>query len=89
VVTNLQVTHTGSDLLHDARALVAADDRHRHPGEVAGADVVIGMAQAGGLEGHQHFAFLWTIEIYVLDTPFLIDIPQHGGIHLHANHPHR
>jgi hypothetical protein len=45
------------------------------------------MAQSGGLERHQDLAVLRTVEFDLLDTPFLIDIPQHGGVHLHGQNP--
>ena len=69
VVTGFQVPNTGSDFLHDARALVSADDGHRHPCQIAGKDMVIGMAKAGSLEGHQDLAVLRTVEVNLLDTP--------------------
>jgi hypothetical protein len=74
VVADLQVPHPGTDLLHYAGTLVATDDRQRH-GKVAGADVMIRVAEPGGLEGHQDLTVLRAVEVYFLDTPFLIDCP--------------
>ena len=81
MVASLQAAYAGADFLHDARTLVPTDDRQQ-PRKVTGAHVVIGVAQPGGLEGHQNRALLWAIKIYVLDAPFLIDVPQHRGVHL-------
>ena len=48
VVAWLQVTNARPDLLDDARAFVPAEDWQRS-GQVAGSDVLIGVAEPGGL----------------------------------------
>ena len=74
MVADLQVLHAGADILHDTRTLVAADDRQRHR-KIAGPDVMIGVAEPGGLKGHQDLAVLRPIEVYLLDAPFPIEFP--------------
>ena len=69
VVADLEVATPGPDFLHDACALVPADHRQRHAGQVAGPDMVVGMAQAGGLERHQDLALFRSVEVDLLDTP--------------------
>ena len=39
------------------------------PAQVAGADVMIGVTQPGGLEGHQDLAILRPVEFDLLDIP--------------------
>ena len=46
----------GPDRLDDAGALVAAAERQVADGDVAGGEVVVGVAQAGGRHAHQHLA---------------------------------
>jgi hypothetical protein len=83
MIAHLQVAHSRPDFLHHAGAFVAADDGHRG-GQVAGPDVVIGMAQSGGLEGHQHFALLRRVEVDFLDAPFLFVVPEDRRVHFHG-----
>src|SRR4051794_26540765 len=87
MIADFQVAHTRSDVLDDPGALMAADDRHRHSGEVPGADVMIGVAQPGGFERHQDLTVLGTVEFDLLDAPVLIDVPKDGGTHLHGYPP--
>jgi hypothetical protein len=82
VVTDLEVPHTGAYFDDDTGAFVAADDRNRC-GQVPGSDVVIGVAESGGLEGHQDFTVARGIEVDFFDAPILFVVPQDGGIHLH------
>ena len=74
MVAGLHVPHAGADFLHDASPFVATDDGQRH-GKVAGADMMIRVAEPGGLEGHQDLAVLRPIEVYLLDAPFPIEFP--------------
>ena len=46
--------------------------------------MVIGMAQAGGLEQNEDLALFWSVEVDLLDTPRFVESPQHGGVRLHA-----
>jgi hypothetical protein len=85
MITDLELPDPGADLDDDSGTLVAADDGDRR-GQVTGADVVVGVAESGGLEGHQDFALLWRVEVDFFDAPILFVIPQDGGIHLHLVH---
>jgi hypothetical protein len=51
VVADFKLPDSSADLDHDTGAFVTADDGNRG-GKIPGSDVVVGMAQAGGLEGH-------------------------------------
>ena len=57
-----------ADLEHDAGALVTADDG-RDAGQVAGADVVVGVAHAGGHHLHEDLTGLGRVELDLLDRP--------------------
>ena len=83
VVAGFEIANPRADLLDDASALVAADDRHRHR-EVARARMVIGVAEPGCLEGDQDLTLLRPVEIDFLDAPISIDFPQNRRVHLHA-----
>ena len=88
MVTRRESLHARADFPERSRTLVAADDRQRC-GQVADADVLVGMTQAGGLPRHQHFAVLRRIEIDLLDGPvasefqrmaaFVLSCPQVRG----------
>src|SRR6185437_12227793 len=73
----------GADFLDDSRALVPADDGHRG-GQVAGDDVLVGMAQATAAEGDEHLSLLRRVEFDLLDRPLLVPVPQHRCASLHA-----
>jgi len=75
MIADFQVAHAGTDLLHDARALVPADDGHWNSGEVAGADMVIGVAKPSGFERHLDLTLLGSVEIDLLDAPVLVHVP--------------
>ena len=85
MIAHLQVADPGADLLDDARPLVPADDRQCHAGQISGLDMVVGMAQPGGLERDQDLALLRSVEVDFLDRPRLVESPQHGGVRLHAS----
>ena len=86
VIADFKFPHSGTDFDDDTGALVAADDGNRG-GQVPGSDVVVGVAQSGGLERHQDFAVFRRIEIDLFDAPILFVVPQDGGIHLHQVSP--
>jgi hypothetical protein len=72
----------GAHADHDAGALVAADDRERHR-DVAGDQVLVGVAQPARGELDQYLALLRRVELSVLDLPFLVQTPEHRGLGLH------
>ena len=74
MIADFQFPHSGADLDHDTGAFVTADDGNRG-GKISGPDVVVGMAQAGGLEGHQDLAVARRIEVDFLDVPHLFVVP--------------
>ncbi len=84
MIADLQVPHAGADLLHDTGALMPADRRKRHAGQIAGLDMVVGVAQPGGLECDEDLALFRSVEVDLLDTPRLVELPQHGSVRLHA-----
>src|SRR5690606_13983972 len=57
-----------------------ADQRwlRRATGEVAGDEVLVGVAHAGGGELHQHLVLLRGIELDLLDAPGRVALPQDG-----------
>ncbi len=72
----------------DAGALVAADDREAGS-EVAGADVLVGVAQAGGNEPDEHLADLRGIELQLGNLPVLARRTHDCCPGLHAHSPGR
>ncbi|MEZ5297493.1 MAG: hypothetical protein R2697_14825 [Ilumatobacteraceae bacterium] len=89
MVAGLEPVDARTDLLHDAGALVAADHRRAGSGtgEVAGHDVLVGVAHAGGDQLDQHFVLLRGIELDLLDAPRRVDLAQDGGACLHVQTP--
>jgi hypothetical protein len=77
VVTDGQVLHPGPDLADDAAALVAGDQGQVFRLGVAGWDVVIAAAQAGGHHLHQHFPGLRGVELDLLDAQLAGCLAQH------------
>ena len=76
--------HAPADLLDDARALVA-----QHGGRVArrvgaGGGVQVGVADAAGLQAHQHLALLGLGQLHLLDHQRLTELLQDCGAHLHG-----
>ena len=68
VVAGRQPADVLADLLDDAGALVAADDRQLER-QVAGHQVLVGVAHAGGGDLHQHLTGLGLVEVDLLDAP--------------------
>ena len=75
MISNFEIRHARADLFDHTGAFVAADDGQRKPRRVAGANVVIGMAKAAGGKGDQHLALAGRVEVDLLDTPVLADLP--------------
>ncbi len=71
-----------ADLDDDARALVPADHRHGHL-QVAGDQVLVGVTHAARGHLDHHLAMPRAVEVDLLDLPFLVQSPQHGGFRLH------
>ena len=86
MVARREIAYARPDLGNDARALVAADQRKRS-GTVAGAEMMVGVAETGRLERNQDFTLGGWIEFDFLDAPGLVDTPQHGSMHLHGDPP--
>src|SRR5690348_6721075 len=76
------VRDIGPDARHDAGPLVAADDRERHR-DVAGDQVLVGVAQPARGELDQDLALLRGVELDFLDLPLLVQTPEHRGLGLH------
>jgi hypothetical protein len=83
VVARLQPGHAGPDLLDDARALVAADDRVAD-GNVAGLQVLVGVAQADRHPAHQHLAGLGGVEVHLGDLEVIAQLAENRCLGLHA-----
>ena len=83
MIADCQVPYPWSNFLDDAGTLMPTYQRQCER-KVTLADVVIGVTQPGRLEGNEHFAFFWTVELDLFDTPLLVDVPYHCRIHLHC-----
>jgi hypothetical protein len=83
VVARLEPGHPGPDLLDDARALVAADDRVPDR-NVPGLQMLIGVAQAGRHPAHQHFAGLGRVKVEFGDLPVPTQIAKDRCLGLHG-----
>src|SRR5215831_11512642 len=76
VVARFQPAHAVADFLDDARTLVPADDREAHR-DVAGPQMIIGVAQPGRREPDEYLAGLRRVKIQLGDLPVLADAPQY------------
>ena len=83
VVTGLDLGDAGADLLDDAGALVAADDREPRD-QVAVDQVQVGMAEPGGDVPDQHLAVLGRVQVEFHDFERLVRVVQYGCPGLHA-----
>jgi hypothetical protein len=63
---------------------VAADHRER-PGQVAGDDVFVGVAQSAAAEFDENLTRLRRIEVDLLDTPFGAAFPENRRLCFHSN----
>jgi len=82
VVARSDVVDAVTDLLDDAGAFVPADERVV-AGQVAGARVVIRMAQARGRELDEHLARLGLVEVELDHVPGLAGFPHDCCARLH------
>ena len=71
-----------ADLLDHAGTLVAADDRQLER-QVAGHEVLVGVAHARGRQLDEHLAGTGRIELDLLDAPRRPDLPQDRCLRLH------
>ncbi len=83
VVARLNPAHAGAGLLDGPRPLVPADDRVADR-DVAGAHVVVGVAQAGGGEPDKHLAITRRIKVQFDDLPVLAYVPEYRCLGFHA-----
>jgi len=68
MIAGLEIRDAGADIEHDARAFMAEDDREYGADRaMAFEHPEIGMAEARGLELHQHLAGRRRIELDLLD----------------------
>ena len=86
VVAGREPADTRADLLHDAGALMAADDRQLER-QVAGDQVLVAVAHARCGQLDQHLARAWWIELDLFDAPRRVDLPQNGSFRLHVQTP--
>src|SRR5690606_37354167 len=77
-VARLHAAHVRPDRLHHARALVPADDGEPDRGVALG-DVVVGVAQARGVEPHPYLVRLRLVELQVDDLPAGVRLPRDRG----------
>jgi hypothetical protein len=84
VVALLERGHAGADVDHDARAFVAEDGREDAFRVGAGERVVVGVADAGGLDLDQHLAELRSFEVDGFDGQRLAGLPGDGGFGFHG-----
>ena len=79
MVTDGESLDTGTDGGDDPGALVPAEHGEPRRRNAAGHQVVIGVAQAGGLELHRDLTAPRLADLDVLDRPWLVDAPQQRG----------
>ena len=80
----LSVVTPGPDVDHDARALVAEDGREDAFRVGARQRVVVGVADAGGLDLDQHLAGARAFEVDGFDRQGRAGFPGDGGTGLHG-----
>jgi hypothetical protein len=83
VITRLQPGDARPDLLDDAGAFVPADDGETGR-QVAVAQVLVGMAQAGGREADQHLAGLRPVQVDLGDLERPPVTPEDGRASSHV-----
>ena len=84
MVAHLHPGDAGADGLDDAGALVPPDQRQA--GGAAGADVLVGMAQARRLHLDQHLVRLGLVEVQFGDLPGLTALAEDRRQRLHRAH---
>ncbi len=76
MVARREVVDSLADLDDDTGAFVAAEDRERRHRDVAGDDVVIGVAHARHFERDLDLALARVTDLDLLDRPRLMEIPD-------------
>ncbi len=85
MIAFLERLHVGADVDYHARAFVAKDGREQ-PFRVRTRQCeFVGMANAGGLDFHQHFAGPWPVKIDVFDGERCACFVRDGGFDFHAS----
>ena len=87
VVAFLQRGHARAHVHHDAGALVAEDGREDAFRVGAGERVVVGVADAGGLQLHQHFARFRAFQVDGFDDQRFAGFIGDGGFDFHGGLP--
>jgi hypothetical protein len=97
VVAHGQPGHLGTDLHDLPRALVTTDHRKLldpelllslvGKDEVPGEQVLVGVAQPGADQLHQHFTALRRVELDLFHAPVGLRLPQDRRVHLHRDRP--
>ena len=85
VVAGRDVGDALADGLDDARALVPEHRRRVARRVGARGRVEVGVADAAGLEAHEHLAGLRLGQVDLRDVQRLAELLQHGGTHLHGS----
>ena len=85
VVALLEGGHAGAHVDHDARAFVAEDGGEQAFGVGATERVVVGVADAGGLDLHQHFTELGALQVHGLNRQRGTCFPGNGGLGFHGH----
>ncbi len=83
VIAGLDVVDTRADLGHDARAFVAAEHREARHRDVAGHQVVVGMAHARGFHLNLDLVLDGVTDLDLLDRPRLVELPDESAFGLH------
>src|SRR5581483_6902293 len=86
VVAGLDPADARPDLLDDAGTLVAPDEGEAG-NDVAVAEVLVGVAEAGGDVADEDLTLLRRIEVKFDDFPVLPEFPENGGLRLHPLPP--
>jgi hypothetical protein len=75
---------TPAHVHHHARAFVAQDGREQAFGISAGQRVVVGVADAGGLDFHQHLTRARAFQVHGFNGQRGTGLPGHGCAGFHA-----
>ena len=84
MIALFQRSDTGADIDDDARPLMAHDGREQAFGISARDGELVGVADAGGLDFHQHFASLRAFEINLDDFERFSGFKGDGGAGFHG-----
>ena len=85
VVAGRDVLHAGADLGDDAGAFVAAEHREARHRDVAGDEVVVGVAHARRFHLDLDLVLDGITDLDLLDRPWLVEIPDQSAFCLHLS----